>query len=95
MASPTSGGGWISTASPQGRDKQAVSLAARMPSLSIIIPVLNEAEVIAIALAHLAPLRARGMEIIVVDGGSEDGTVARAAELADMVISAPEGAARR
>ena len=44
--------------------------------LSIIIPVLDEAAAIAAALAALAPLRARGAEVIVVDGGSRDGTVA-------------------
>jgi rSAM/selenodomain-associated transferase 2 len=61
--------------------------------LSIIVPCLNEAEVIGQALAALAPLRARGAEIIVVDGGSSDGTVERAASLADRVIDAPRGRA--
>ena len=49
--------------------------------LSIIIPVLDEADDIAAALDALAPLRARGVEIIVVDGGSRDDTV-RAARAA-------------
>lgn len=61
--------------------------------LSIIVPCLNEAEGISGALAALAPLRARGAEVIVVDGGSSDGTVERAAPLADRVISAPRGRA--
>lgn len=61
--------------------------------LSIIIPCLNEADGIAGALAALAPLRARGAEVVVVDGGSADETVARAAPLADLVISAPRGRA--
>lgn len=61
--------------------------------LSIIVPCLNEAEGIGQALAALAPLRARGAEVIVVDGGSSDGTVERAASLADRVISAPRGRA--
>ncbi|HSF22053.1 MAG TPA: TIGR04283 family arsenosugar biosynthesis glycosyltransferase [Burkholderiales bacterium] len=61
--------------------------------LSIIVPCLNEAEGIGQALAALAPLRARGAEIIVVDGGSSDGTVERAAPLADRVIDAPRGRA--
>ena len=39
------------------------------PSLSIIIPVLDEAANIAAAMEALAPLRARGAEIIGVDGG--------------------------
>lgn len=61
--------------------------------LSIIVPCLNEAEGISGALAALAPLRARGAEVIVVDGGSSDGTVERAAPLADRVISAARGRA--
>ncbi|MGH8633418.1 MAG: TIGR04283 family arsenosugar biosynthesis glycosyltransferase [Burkholderiales bacterium] len=61
--------------------------------LSIIVPCLNEAEGIADALSALAPLRARGAEVIVVDGGSSDGTVERAAPHADCVIGAPRGRA--
>ena len=61
--------------------------------LSIIIPCLNEAESIAAALAALGPARRRGAEVIVVDGGSDDGTTDRAALMADTVISAPRGRA--
>ena len=61
--------------------------------LSIIVPCLNEAEGIAGTLSALAPLRARGAEVIVVDGGSSDGTVERAAPHADSVISARRGRA--
>lgn len=61
--------------------------------LSIIVPCLNEAEGIGAALAALAPLRARGAEVIVVDGGSGDATVERAAPRADLVIIAPRGRA--
>jgi rSAM/selenodomain-associated transferase 2 len=60
-------------------------------SLSIIIPVLNEATQMRDCLEVLAPLRARGHEIIVVDGGSADGTRAVAAALADAVLCAPRG----
>jgi rSAM/selenodomain-associated transferase 2 len=62
-----------------------------MPALAIIIPVLDEAATIADALAALAAYRARGGEIIVVDGGSRDGTVEAARPLADRVITAPRG----
>jgi rSAM/selenodomain-associated transferase 2 len=62
-----------------------------MPQLSIIIPVLDEGGTIAQALAALAPYRARGAEIIVVDGGSRDETIAAARPLADKVITAPRG----
>jgi rSAM/selenodomain-associated transferase 2 len=61
--------------------------------LSIIVPCLNEAEGIGATLAALAPLRARGAEVIVVDGGSSDGTAQRAAPHADCVIGAARGRA--
>jgi rSAM/selenodomain-associated transferase 2 len=59
--------------------------------LSIILPVLDEAEGIAAALAALAPLRARGAEIIVADGGSADATTEIAHPLSDRVVVAPRG----
>ena len=62
-------------------------------AISIIIPCLNEADGIAETLRALAPLRARGAEVIVVDGGSRDGTAERAAPLADAVVPAPRGRA--
>ena len=60
--------------------------------LSIIIPCLNESERIRATLAALAPLRSRGAEVIVVDGGSGDETVGHASS-ADLVIAAPRGRA--
>ena len=63
--------------------------------LSIIIPTLNEAAAIGATLAALAPLRARGHEVLVADGGSEDGTRDIARPLADRVIVAPRGRARQ
>jgi rSAM/selenodomain-associated transferase 2 len=62
-------------------------------SLSIIMPVLDEAAGIAASLAALAPYRTRGCELIVVDGGSRDGTLAMASPLADRVLTAPRGRA--
>jgi rSAM/selenodomain-associated transferase 2 len=61
--------------------------------LSIVVPVLNEADGIEAALLALAPLRDRGAEVIVVDGGSADGTLARATPLATRVLAAPRGRA--
>ena len=64
-----------------------------MARLSIIVPVLDEADGIAAALAALAPLRARGSQVIVVDGGSKDATVDLARPSADQVILATRGRA--
>src|SRR4051794_39970522 len=61
--------------------------------LSIIIPVLDEAAGIADALATLALYRARGAEVIVVDGGSRDGTPELARPYADRVLTARRGRA--
>jgi rSAM/selenodomain-associated transferase 2 len=62
-----------------------------MPKLSVIIPVLDESAAITDALAALAAFRARGAEVIVVDGGSRDGTLEAARPLADLVVTAPRG----
>ena len=61
--------------------------------LSIVVPVLNEARHIEAALTALAPFRARGAELIVVDGGSNDGTPDIAASFVDRIIEAPRGRA--
>jgi rSAM/selenodomain-associated transferase 2 len=63
--------------------------------ISFVIPVLNEAPAIVAALAALAPQRARGHEVIVVDGGSEDGSRELAAPLADRAIAASRGRAHQ
>ena len=69
-------------------------LPPAMPTrISIVIPVLNEASRIVATLTALAPLRAQGAELIVVDGGSSDGTAALCKGLADAVLSAPRGRA--
>lgn len=60
-------------------------------TLSIIMPVLNEAATIETALASLQSYRARGIEVVVADGGSADGTPERAAPWCDCVITVPRG----
>jgi len=62
-----------------------------MLRLTVVIPTLNEAAIIAPALQALAPLRERGAEVIVADGGSRDGTARLAEPLADKVIAVPHG----
>jgi rSAM/selenodomain-associated transferase 2 len=63
--------------------------------LSIVIPTLNEAAAIGTTLAALAPLRGRGHEVLVADGGSEDGTRDIARPLADRVLVGARGRARQ
>lgn len=67
-------------------------MEARAPVISIIVPVLDEAALIGPFLAHLRR-RAPRAELIVVDGGSVDGTRSIARSLADVLISAPLGRA--
>jgi len=64
-----------------------------MSALSIIVPTLDEEAGIAATLAALVPLRTRGANVIVVDGGSRDGTAALARPLCDRLITAPRGRA--
>ena len=80
-----------------GRTRDGLRLPLRMARavqrLSIIIPTLNEAEGIVATLESLGELRRRGHEVIVVDGGSSDGTASLAAGLADRVLAASAGRA--
>lgn len=67
-----------------------------MPSLlTVILPVLNEAACIQATLGTLQAMRGRGVEVIVCDGGSDDGTAQLASPWADRVLSAPKGRARQ
>ncbi len=68
---------------------------APQPALSIVMPVLNEAAGVQAALQALAPLRQRGVEVIVADGGSSDNSAALALPWADRVTVAPRGRARQ
>ena len=63
--------------------------------ISIIVPVLNETKLIKALLDQLQSLRVRGHQIIVVDGGSSDDTVAIARQYADKVIVSERGRARQ
>jgi rSAM/selenodomain-associated transferase 2 len=61
--------------------------------LSIIVPVLNEAAGVVHALEPLAVYRARGHQVIVADGGSDDATAGLARTYADRLVNAPRGRA--
>lgn len=65
------------------------------PTVSIILPVLDEAAGIVAVLEGVQDCRARGGEIIVVDGGSRDGTAALAEPLADCVTTSGRGRGRQ
>ena len=66
-----------------------------MSRLSIIVPALDEAAGIEACLRPLQGLRARGVEVIVVDGGSGDATRELAMPLADRVLDSTRGRARQ
>jgi rSAM/selenodomain-associated transferase 2 len=63
--------------------------------LAVIVPVLDEAAGIAATLQSLAPLRQRGAQVIVADGGSRDDTMLLARPWADQVLAGPRGRARQ
>jgi len=60
------------------------------PRLSVVIPTLNEGETLR---ATIAAARSSDVELVVVDGGSTDGTLAVADELADRVLTSSRGRA--
>ena len=66
-----------------------------MNRISVIVPVLDEAKGIEACLAALAPMRARGAEVVVVDGGSGDATRELAEPHADRVLAARRGRAEQ
>jgi rSAM/selenodomain-associated transferase 2 len=61
--------------------------------LSIVVPTLDEALHLGATLEALSSARARGAEVLVVDGGSSDATVALAQPLADRVVRSRRGRA--
>jgi rSAM/selenodomain-associated transferase 2 len=63
--------------------------------LSIVIPALNESANIVRTLMALQPLRQGGHEVILVDGGSTDDTVALAEGLVDQVLTGVRGRGRQ
>ncbi|HUQ29667.1 MAG TPA: TIGR04283 family arsenosugar biosynthesis glycosyltransferase [Usitatibacter sp.] len=66
-----------------------------MTSLTLIVPALDEAAGIVACLAPMQEMRGRGVEVLVVDGGSRDATRELAAPLADRVIDCARGRARQ
>ena len=63
--------------------------------LSIVVPMLNEAAALPGLLAHLAGWRRRGCEVVLVDGGSRDDSVAIARAAGLRVVTTERGRARQ
>ncbi len=63
--------------------------------LAVVVPVFNEDTAIESMLARLAALRARGAQVIVVDGASTDATAALARPHVDRVLQSPRGRAQQ
>ncbi len=63
--------------------------------LSIIVPVLNEAQEMPRLLAALLPLMRSGCEVIIVDGGSVDGSAGMAQATGFTVLQSAPGRARQ
>jgi rSAM/selenodomain-associated transferase 2 len=63
--------------------------------LSVIVPVLNEVRALPALLDHLRPLQRSGVEVVLVDGGSDDGSATLATRAGFQVIRAGRGRARQ
>lgn len=91
----------IASAVPQAKDQAAAARSlgdaaqgeACEPRISFVVPTLNEARGIVACLASLQPARARGHEVVLVDGGSDDGTPMLARPWVDRVVFAERGRA--
>jgi rSAM/selenodomain-associated transferase 2 len=66
-----------------------------VPRLSVIVPCLDEGAIITSALGALQPLRQQGSELILVDGGSRDGTPQRARGMVDRLLVSEPGRGRQ
>lgn len=81
-------------AAPDMADATVVSRMA--PTLSLVVPTLNAASALAASIP-VTLARAEGLvtELVVVDGGSSDGTAAAARALGALVVQAPRGRGRQ
>ncbi len=65
----------------------------KRPSLSVIVPLLNEMEGLPDLLAHLQIFKNKGVEVVLVDGGSADGTVDTVKQAGFTIINSNKGRA--
>ena len=73
----------------------APQVEERAEALAIVVPILDEAATLPALLVHLAGWRARGCEVVLVDGGSRDDSVAMARAAGLRVVVAERGRARQ
>ena len=73
----------------------APQVEERAEALAIVVPMLDEAATLPALLVHLAGWRARGCEVVLVDGGSRDDSVAMARAAGLRVVVAERGRARQ
>jgi rSAM/selenodomain-associated transferase 2 len=84
----------MSSASPPGAEARRSAASSAPPAISIIIPVLNEAGVLAATLAGLPA--GPDLEVIVVDGGSRDASRSVAAACPQVrLLRSPRGRGRQ
>jgi rSAM/selenodomain-associated transferase 2 len=86
---------WVAGLAPRRGDRPspATAGAIALPTISIIIPALNEAHHLPQVLGALPT--AAGVEVIVVDGGSTDATASLAADWGARVIVTAPGRSRQ
>ncbi len=77
---------------PEDLDAVRSFFDSNRPVVSVIIPARNEAGSIQ---AAIRSAKAQGIEVLVVDGGSTDGTAALAAKAGAQVMDSPPGRARQ
>jgi rSAM/selenodomain-associated transferase 2 len=70
-------------------------LPSRYRTISIIVPMLNEIALLADLMAHMQYWQWKGCEVILVDGGSHDGSVYEAEVAGFTVIRSSRGRARQ
>lgn len=70
-------------------------MTAGSPTISIIVPVLNEEPSLPDSLQGLQRYRQQGHEVVVVDGGSHDNSLMLAQQAADQVIVSRPGRAHQ
>lgn len=63
--------------------------------VSIIVPILNEIELLPELMAHLQQWQRKGCEVLLVDGGSHDGTLEAAEANGFRVLRSPCGRAKQ